>query len=164
MKTIPLTKGYFTKVDDDDYERLAIYRWYADASRLSEVRAVRSINIGNKKTRRITLSREIMNAPKELKVDHINRDTLDNRKCNLRICTQGENCRNRSKMTNSKSKYKGIGWNSTQNKWISKIVYKGKRIHLGVFVDECEAARVYNEAAKKYFGEFAYLNKIDGQE
>lgn len=162
MKTIPLTKGYFTKVDNDDYEKFAIYRWYADASRLSEIRAVRSINMGGKKIKRIILSREIMNAPKELKVDHINRDTLDNRKCNLRICTQEENCRNRTKMTNSKSKYKGVGWNTEMNKWIAKITSKGNRIHLGIFADEWEAALAYNEAAKKYYGKFAYLNKRDG--
>jgi hypothetical protein len=162
MKTIPLTKGYFTKVDDDDYKKFAIYRWYADASRLSEIRAVRSVNMGGKKIKRIILSREIMNAPKELKVDHINHNTLDNRKCNLRVCTQEENCRNRTKMTNSKSKYKGVGWNTEMNKWIAKIVSKGNRIHLGVFADEWEAALAYNEAAKKYYGEFAYLNKKHG--
>lgn len=158
MKTIPLTRGYFTKVDDDDYEKFAIHRWYADDSRKSEIRAVRSVNIGNKKIKRVTLSREIMGATEGVVVDHINRDSLDNRKSNLRICTQGENCRNRSKQKHGISKYKGVS--VAEKKWKAMITFQGKQIYLGTFSNEKDAAIAYNNKSRELFGEFAYINKL----
>lgn len=158
MKTIPLTQGYFTKVDDDDYEKFAIYRWYADASRKTEVRAVRSINNGIK-MRRVTLSRVIMHAKPDERVDHINHDTLDNRKENLRICTQKENCWNRVKQKGSASQYKGVG--RAGNGWKASITVNGKFLYLGYFKTEIEAARQYNKAAKKYHKDFAYINNYE---
>ena len=153
MKTIPLTQGYFTKVDDDDYKKFAIYRWYADASRPSEIRAVRSVNRGGK-MRRITLSRVIMNVPDALKVDHINGDTLDNRKSNLRICTQAQNTRNRIKPIINTSGYKGVSKQTKGKKWIARIA----NVYLGLFNTPVEAAKAYDNKAKELFGEFAHLN------
>ena len=155
MKTIPLTQGYFTKVDDDDYEKFAIYRWYADSSRKSEIRAVRSIN--NKgKIIRVTLSRVIMNVSKEMKVDHINHDTLDNRKSNLRICTQAQNTRNRKKPNTNRSGYKGVCWVKNDRKWKSSV----GSYYLGLFENKIDAAKAYDKKAKELFGEFAVLNFV----
>lgn len=154
MKTIPLTQGYFTKVDDDDYEKFAIYRWYADTSRSSEIRAVRSVYITKGKVRRITLSRVIMNVSNEFKVDHINGNTLDNRKCNLRICTQAQNTRNRIKPKVNTSGYKGVSKQTKGKKWIARVA----NIYLGLFDNPEDAAIAYDKKAKELFGEFAHLN------
>jgi hypothetical protein len=105
------------------------------------------------------MHRVILNAPKGLMVDHINHDTLDNRKENLRIVTNQQNTFNQ-KLKNHSSKYKGVTWNSNSEKWCARIRHN-KPIYLGLFKDEKEAGMAYNEGAKKYFGEFALLNDID---
>lgn len=97
----------------------------------------------------------------ELKVDHINGDTLDNTKSNLRICTNAENSRNSCKISKkSTSKYKGVDFIKKRKKYRVRIKVNYKEISLGYFSDENEAGKVYNEAAIKYFGEFAFLNKV----
>lgn len=101
------------------------------------------------KTRR--LHQLIMHHTDKSKViDHINGDKLDNRKENLRLCTNAENCRN--------GKRKGVYWNKARKKWHTRITKDYKRMHLGFHKTEEEALFAYNEAAKTHFGEFAYLN------
>lgn len=153
MKIINLTQGYKTIIDDDDYEKFSVFKWYADASRKSEIRAVRSIN---RKGRiiRITLSREIMNAAKGYKVDHINHNTLDNRKSNLRLCTQAQNTRNRIKPSTNTSGFKGVSKQKNMEKWRAAIA----GYYLGLFKSKEEAARAYDRKAKELFGEFASVN------
>lgn len=93
-------------------------------------------------------------------VDHINGNTLDNRTQNLRICTQAQNNRNQRKIKNTKFKYKGLKevkvkkWKYIQ----ASIMINGKQIYIGTFKTEIEAAKAYDEAALKYFGEYAKLN------
>ena len=80
----------------------------------------------------------------------------------VRIATasqNGANCRKWNKETSSK--YKGVYWNTGCNKWLAKIGVNRRRIHLGVFENEKDAAKAYNKAAIEYFGEFAKLNVID---
>ena len=96
-------------------------------------------------------------------VDHINRDKLDNRRENLRLCNMTESNRNRGPIhfkhsSSITSKYKGVHW--SKNKWRATIEVNGKKIYLGFFDNEQDAAIAYNEAAKKYFGDYAYLNEI----
>jgi hypothetical protein len=93
-------------------------------------------------------------------VDHKNRNKLDNRKENLRKCTHQENMRNMSRHKDGSSLYKGVSWCKCMSKWEVYINSGGKRSRLGYFKDEKEAALAYNEAAKKYFGEFACLNEL----
>lgn len=97
--------------------------------------------------------------------DHISGNKLDNRKCNLRICSAGESSRNRSKGKGKrpfKSKYKGVSKTNTLNwKWLARITFNKKTIELGQFDSEKEAAIVYNKAAIKYHKEFAKLNIIE---
>ena len=91
-------------------------------------------------------------------VDHRNRNGLDNRKQNLRICTHAENTRN-SRPHFSSSNYKGVHKNNRRGKdWTSSIRFNGKLYHLGYFDREVDAARAYDAKAKQYFKTFAYLN------
>lgn len=101
------------------------------------------------------IARVIVAAQKNEVVDHINHDTLDNRRCNLRVCTNQQNSMNQRPQAGKSSKYKGV---SKTIKYQASISYNGKSIHLGVFDDEIEAAKAYDVKAKELFGEFAYLN------
>lgn len=102
------------------------------------------------------LHRLVMDAPKGLFVDHINHDKLDNRKSNLRLCTNTENIRNRRLTDKNTSGYKGVHFCKRNQNWTAKIQNKW----LGVFDDPVEAAKAYNRAAIKNYGEFALINKI----
>jgi len=93
-------------------------------------------------------------------VDHINHNTLDNRRFNLRICTKGQNNMNRKPYIGKSSQYKGVIWAKHIKKWTSKIEKDTIVHHLGTFDREEDAARAYNKKAKELFKEFAYLNEI----
>lgn len=99
-----------------------------------------------------------MQAPKGMVVDHINHNGLDNRKANLRIATFSENRRNSRKAKDTSSKYKGVSWHKNNKKWHAGININGRRKHLGSFDDEIQAAKAYDEVARKYHGEFSSLN------
>ncbi len=107
----------------------------------------------------IPMHRHIMKPEKGFLVDHKNHNTLDNRKENLRICTRQQNMWNR-KRTCGTSKFKGVYWCNTNNKWISEVTLNSKKIYLGRYKTETEAAKAYNAKAKELFGEFACLNHI----
>jgi len=106
------------------------------------------------------MHRVIINAPRHLLVDHINHNGLDNRKANLRTATIAQNNVNRAsyKTKNSPSKYKGVYWSKRDKKWQVQICHNNKRKHIGQFDNEIQAAKAYDEAAKKYHKEFAVLN------
>jgi hypothetical protein len=110
------------------------------------------------------LHRYLLNFPKDMEVDHINGNTLDNRRENLRICTSRQNTYNMGSRKNSSSKYKGVSfmnnckrWRACAHKQIDKYTTIYKR---GTFDTEKEAATKYNEWAIELFGEFARLNDI----
>lgn len=153
---IPLTRGKFAKVDPEDYIWLSQFRWYCN-NRLHTSYAIRNAG-GGKAHRKVPMHREIMNTLKHLVCDHINRNGLDNRKSNLRNCTKGQNNLNTGSQRNSSSKYKGVYWNKNMKKWAACIKSRGKQKHLGYFSSETDAAKAYDEAAKKYHGQFANLN------
>jgi len=92
-------------------------------------------------------------------VDHINHDGMDNRSANLRAATHSQNmCHRKKHSAATYSKYKGVHWHKNHKKWLARITFEKKTIHLGYFRSETEAARAYDRAAMKYHGEFASLN------
>ncbi len=104
------------------------------------------------------LHRVITNAPRDKQVDHINGNTLDNRRCNLRICTASDNMKNRVIGKNNKSGYKGVLWRAERKRFVATIFAGNKQVHLGTFKSREAAAEAYDQAAIKYFGEFARTN------
>ena len=94
-------------------------------------------------------------------IDHINGNTLDNRLCNLRVCTNSQNMQNSKKPNRkSSSKFKGVTWDKACNKWHATIMKEYKRYNLGYYNSEIEAAKAYNKAATQFFGGFAKVNKL----
>lgn len=156
MRMIKLTKGKFALVDDSDFERLSKYKWHMHLG--YALRA--SYSSGKKK--HIRMHRDILNVPSGKYADHINRNGLDNRRCNLRICSIGENNRNKIKKSGTSSIFKGVSWNKKDEYWHAYIYKNYKRYFLGLFEKETNAAKVYNKKAKELFGKFALLNKIKG--
>lgn len=156
MKQIPLTKGQFAIVDDDKYEWLNQWKWQADKVPYGTYRAVRTDFTSGKK-RKIYMHRQILGTPVGTEVDHKNHNTLDNRIQNIRNCTHAQNKQNSKPLKNKSSKYKGVHLYKPNGKWEVQIHF-GKLINLGYFDNEIEAAKTYDTAARKYFGEFAYCN------
>jgi hypothetical protein len=161
MKEIQLTQGKVALVDDADYEYLNQWKWHfkTNGNNFYAVRTVKSID--GKYGKKIILHRFLLNITNSsLHIDHINNNSLDNRKINLRVCTRDENLRNRKVNLNNKSGYKGVYWSKAGKKWASSIGINKKIIYLGLFTNPKEAARAYNAAAIKLHGEFAKLNEI----
>ena len=152
MKQIPLTQGLFATIDDADYERVSQHKWCAHVRRIRKTSyAVSYIN--GKLT---SLHRFIMGLEDgKVWVDHIDGNGLNNQRSNLRICTRNQNQQNRPKNKNNKSGHKGVFWDSSRSKWGCAIMVNRKKIMLGRFDDLEFAAFVYQEAARKYHGEFA---------
>lgn len=143
-------------IDDEDAELLEKYKWHV-VIKTDTPYLQTSIKIDGKK-RTLQLSREILNAPKDRLVDHIDGNTLDNRRNNLRLADKRTNAQNMRPNINTTSKYKGVSWDKQRMKWRAVIFHNGKQIMLGRFIDEIVAAKTYDEYALKYFGEFARLN------
>ena len=156
-RRIPLTQGKYAIVDPEDFERLNKHKWYA-IKQSNTFYARRSIRV-DKKYIHIQMHREVIHPPDHLFADHINRNGLDNRKANLRHATRAQNNFNRLiRRKNSSSKYKGVTWDKYRKMWQARIGLYGKRKLVGYFKDEIQAAKAYDEAAKKYHKEFAVLN------
>lgn len=154
VRKIPLTKNKYAIVDDEDYERLSQWKWHFDG-----VYARRSTPDKDKKC--VNMHRLLCDFPVGKQIDHINGDQLDNRKCNLRICTRQQNHWNRSiNLSPKSSKYKGVYWENERQKWRAYIYKNNKRINIGRFLTEQEAANAYNKYAINMFGEFARLNAV----
>ena len=177
MKKIPLSaKGkpsnrgkFFAVVDDKLYNELSKFNWNISKNGYAQ----RRVKIGNKVST-ILMHRQIMELSfgDSICVDHINGDRLDNRKSNLRLCTHTENLHNSKLSKRNKSRAKGVFHQcikyETKNGitykyyWRASIMFNSKLIYLGLFPDTDKgferAKKAYNDATKKYYGEFAYLN------
>jgi len=152
MKKIPIKGGSYAIVDDIDFQSLSKMKWRNEKGYAKSGGAYNSLY----------MHRIIANPPKDMQVDHINNNPLDNRRCNLRIVTNQQNQWN-SRLSNgrirkNKSGYKGV-W-KTKPKYIAEIKKDGKKYYLGSYDTSEEAAIAYNKKAIELFGEYASLNKI----
>lgn len=136
------------QVDEED-QWLLLETPYTLLVRSTDIKVYRVVN-----TKASYLHREIMKPPPELVVDHINGNGLDNRKKNLRICTQAQNVRNRAPI---KGRYKGVS-SRGGGVWRARITVDGRMIYLGDHLSEIAAAKAYDQAAIRFHGEFARLN------
>ncbi len=156
MKQIPLSKGTFALVDDEDFEELNKHKWFNNYGY-----AVRNVVIPNSKRRRLLpMHRVVAKTPNGLFTDHINGNGLDNQKNNLRFCTTAQNIRNRGLAVNNKSGYKGVHFSKSTNRWIAQIRIPNRKtqLRLGSFKTVEEGYAAYCDAAKKYHGDFANVN------
>jgi hypothetical protein len=151
-KEIELTRGMVALVDDDDFDELNGFLWRACKNGKTWYA------IANSGKTTITMHREIMGNPKDLVIDHINCDGLDNRRENLRPCSKQENIQRAGAYKTNSSGYKGVTKTFLSKKYSARIKVNNKHFHLGCYNSLEDAARAYDEAAKKYHGKFAFLN------
>lgn len=161
VRTIPLTQGKEALVDDQDYEFLNQWKWYAD-KRKHTWYASRNRRKSEGSPRTILMHEALL--PDSKGVDHKDGDGLNNQRSNLRPASTAQNNRNTTKRANTSSRFKGVYWHKSTGKWQARIGtgVSGQHIYLGEFESELDAAKAYNKAAAEKFGEFARLNECHG--
>ena len=163
MRSISLTQNQFATVDDCEFEYLSQWKWYARRGHNTYYAARGEWQSDRHNNTIIYMHRILMQrhgfATK--KIDHKDGNGLNNQLRNLRETTQQGNASNSQLARTNTSGYRGVYWNTSADKWQAYIYVMGKSKYLGVFSSKIEAARVYNVAATKYFGEFANLNIVD---
>lgn len=155
MAEIFTKKRYRILVDDADFEALNAYTWCLDGK--GYARRAEPIRPQNPKQRIVYMHRQILClVPGDGKqVDHINGNPLDNRRANLRVCTQTENKRNRGAQINNNSGFKGVSFHKQRRKWAAQVTADGKQKYLGLFETPQLAHEMYCLAADMLHGEFA---------
>jgi len=173
-KKIQLTQGFEAIVDDEDFEMLNKFKWHVTGNKQRTgpyaVRMIQLSEINKDKGRRVKkniyMHRVVMDCPKNRVIDHINDIGLDNRKSNLRICTNLQNLTNQKSRQNGSSKYKGVSWVMRDCIWRAYISdpKTSKNKAIGTYRDEILAAKAFDKWAIKLHGEFAHLNFPKGKD
>ena len=153
MRKIELTQGKYALVDDKDFEWLNQWKWHYTGCGYAR----RCDYSRGKPEKYIYLHRFLMGFSNK-ETDHINNNKLDNRRNNLRLVNRSQSMANTLLRKTNTSGFKGVHLDKTRKKWAVQITKNYKHIHLGRFTDIKQAAFAYNQAAKKYFGEFARIN------
>ena len=167
MRFLPLTRGMYAMVDEEDFARLRFWSWHVHVSDPGKLYASRTVEMGGRHYSRY-LHHEVLGLEiplqKGLVVDHKNGETLDCRKSNLRVCSRSENMANTGpRLWRGKtSKYKGIYFCKRERRWIARFSWRGRHYQLGRFADEYTAVVIYNRAVCRTMGEFAYINRWEG--
>ena len=150
MRRIKLTNSNkVALIDDEDYELVSQHKWRLHSCGINSY--ARTFLNGKKPM----MHRLILAPPPGMDIDHVNHNGLNNKRCNIRICTRTQNQAN-SKPRKGTSKYKGVSWSNTEKKWRAFIRMNGKGRTIGRFDSELKAAKAYKKAAIEYFGEFAH--------
>jgi hypothetical protein len=156
MKTIVLKNGEMAKADDEDFERLSRHKWSLTTDGYAKTTVW---DAETKRDKTVLMHIMVLGFP-AFRADHKNQDKLDNRKSNLRPATRTQNAGN-SKKRRGSSRFKGVSL-FRNGRWHAQLMTtengKAKCRHLGYYGEEADAARAYDEAARKYFGEFAATN------
>lgn len=161
MRLIILTQVKFAQVDDEDFEFLNQWKWYAYKHGRTFYAYRANYQKNTKRAWPISMHRQLLNLLNDKRaVDHIDHNGLNNQKENLRISIQGGNNCNKLSAKNSSSKYLGVSWHKINKNWVACITKNNKFKHLGSFNKEQDAAIAYNRAAKELHGEFANINII----
>jgi hypothetical protein len=155
IRRIPLTQGQFAIVDASDYDWLTQWKWNACWDPKGKRFYAKHPGPNDSQ---IAMHRELMHAQPNEKVDHIDRNGLNNVRSNLRICTHAQNCKNRTVSYTKKIGFKGVTRRRANGKWRVRITLDYKLIYIGDFDDEIAGALAYDQAALKYHGDFACLN------
>lgn len=152
-REIQLTQGKVAVIDEADFKRVSAFKWSAD--RMGKTwYAVRTVKRLGKKSR-IYLHRFVMNATRGLVVDHVNRNGLDNRKRNLRLCTKKQNFWNQGAHKDGRSGVRGVSWRPDTGLWTARLFVNGKQLNLGCYKRLKDAVAVRRLAEKKHYGVFA---------
>lgn len=159
---IVIISGKECIIDDSDLQIINGKRWIVTSCNGKQyVRFNYSDTIdGKRKQIHLYLHRHLLSAPKGMEVDHINGNTLDNRRSNLRVCTHRENIRNKKTPSHNKSGYKGVSYSARYKKYMVCIKMNGKTLHLGGFADPKEGYEVYKAKALELFGEYANFGSV----
>jgi len=157
MKEIGLTRGLVSIVDDDIYEELSKHKWHA----LKIKRGFYAARTTWPERKMVLMHRQILSiSERGIQIDHIDGNSLNNCRTNLRICNNAENNRNKALTISNTSGFKGVSWNSDVKKWNSRIKYNYKTYHIGLYNDLKECALSYDIAALLIHGEFAKTNGL----
>lgn len=154
-KEIPLKNGGFAIVDDADYELVSRFNWTRSTAPW-QLNYVQGYALAENGVYYSSLHRFLLQAPPRVKGDHINRNPLDNRRCNLRLASDSVSAQNRGIFKSSTSGYRGVGRHI--GRWRALITKDGKTFYLGRFVNPEDAARAYDKAARELYGSHAFVN------
>lgn len=146
-------------VDDEDFQELSKHSWCITGNSRMKYAGRGTRKAG--KNQKFYMHRVILRAPFGVSVDHIDGNSLNNQRSNLRLCLHKENIRNGKLRTTNKSGYKGVSFIAARKKFAAHIKVDYKSKYLGYFHDAKDAAVAYNKAAKLMFGEFANINRLN---